>query len=331
MAEGSRRVGHTVHRMCNIVDMRGASMRLASRKCIEVFKAIAAVDQDNYPETMGSTYVVNAPWVFTAIWRVIRVFLDEGVTAKVHILGEGEPSRRALLEAVDADTLPAFLGGNCKCPGGCVSGPLCTSPDGLVASQRALHAFCEEFSTALRRGELGEDCMPIATPGTHAELPVTGLAAAAPAGPPKRRLTRSLGFRKPQGEKMIDPYPVWVPDASIAAEAAAEARRAAELAAAARLEAARAAAEREEAERVLAAAEAEAAVARAQVTSAEYAARSAAEEARRAARMAAAAAKALAARAGRVAAGALHRLTPTREEVFEDALDELLDETEVGG
>ena len=86
-------MGHTVHKMCNIVDMNGASMRLASRKAMDVFKGIAAVDQDNYPETsacptavpfqhvnyrlnppvvpaVGATYVVNAPWVFTAVWKV---------------------------------------------------------------------------------------------------------------------------------------------------------------------------------------------------------------------------------------------------------------------
>ena len=51
MKEGSAKVGHTVHKMCNIVDMNGASMRLASRKAMDVFKGIAAVDQDNYPET----------------------------------------------------------------------------------------------------------------------------------------------------------------------------------------------------------------------------------------------------------------------------------------
>ena len=46
MAEGSRRMGHTVHRMCNIVDMTGASTRLASRKAraaaLRVLRAGAA-------------------------------------------------------------------------------------------------------------------------------------------------------------------------------------------------------------------------------------------------------------------------------------------------
>ena len=149
MAAASARWGSTVHKMCNIVDLRGASLRLTSHKVVDIFKRIAAVDQPNYPETMGATFVVNAPWIFTAIWSVVRVFLDEGVTAKVHILGEGEPTRQALAQAVDADQLPAFLGGSCACPGGCVSGPDCTSPDGLVLSQRRLMAYCHEYTRRL--------------------------------------------------------------------------------------------------------------------------------------------------------------------------------------
>ena len=187
MAEASAAAGHTVHRMCNIVDMKGASMRLASRKAMDVFKGIAAVDQDNYPETMGATYVVNAPWVFTAVWKLVRVFLDDGVTAKVHILGEGEPTRKALREAVDPAQLPAFLGGTCRCPGGCVSGAECTSPDGLVASQRRILAYCSEYSRALAAREIDQHGTPLAAPAPAApppppQQPVV-VAAPAPAAP----------------------------------------------------------------------------------------------------------------------------------------------------
>jgi hypothetical protein len=181
MAEGSQAVGHTVHRMCNIVDMKGASMRLASRKAMDVFKGIAAVDQDNYPETMGATYVVNAPWVFTAVWKLVRVFLDDGVTAKVHILGEGEPTRKALLEAVDPAQLPAFLGGTCRCPGGCVSGAECTSPDGFVASQRRILAYCTEYARALAAKEIDQHGTPLAAPAPAAPPPQPPVVVAAPA------------------------------------------------------------------------------------------------------------------------------------------------------
>ena len=218
MAQGSAKMGSTVHRMCNIVDMTGASSRLASRKAVEIFKLIAAVDQDNYPETMGATYVVNAPWVFTAVWRVVRAFLDDGVTAKVHILGEGAPTRDALLAAVDADQLPTFLGGTCRCPGGCVSGAKCTAPGGLVASQRRIAEFCEEYTHA-RNARLplpvpdGAGGLPLAAASAKiapiaTRVPSARLAAAAakPAPASPRRLDRNYAFRKPADEPpMVEP------------------------------------------------------------------------------------------------------------------------------
>ena len=270
MAQGSAKMGHTVHRMCNIVDMTGASSRLASRKAMDIFKLIAAVDQDNYPETMGATYVVNAPWVFTAVWRVVRAFLDEGVTAKVHILGEGAPTRDALLAAVDADQLPSFLGGTCRCPGGCVSGAKCTAPGGLVASQRRIAEFCDEYTHA-RNARL-----PLPVPDGAGGLPSAAVPAkekarlavrvsganGKPVAASPRRLERNMAFRKPLDEPpMLEPpappcedtapahagqpaTPVTPSDSDrsfddgAAAEAAAEAAAAQKLAAAAAAEAA---------------------------------------------------------------------------------------------
>jgi hypothetical protein len=110
MAQGSARMGHTVHRMCNIVDMTGASSRLASRKAMDIFKLIAAVDQDNYPETMGATYVVNAPWVFTAVWAVVSPMLGARTQRKVQVFGDSGYTAR-LLEYIAPESLPTFLGG----------------------------------------------------------------------------------------------------------------------------------------------------------------------------------------------------------------------------
>lgn len=38
-----------------------------------LLKAMTAVDQDNYPETNGGIYIVNASFVFTAIWKMVQV------------------------------------------------------------------------------------------------------------------------------------------------------------------------------------------------------------------------------------------------------------------
>ena len=312
--------------MCNIVDMTGASTRLASRKAMDVFKLIAAVDQDNYPETMGATYVVNAPWVFTAIWRLVRVFLDEGVTAKVHILGEGQPSRAALLAAVDAEQLPAFLGGTCRCSGGCVSGPGCSSADGLVASQRRLQAYCEEYRRAMAAGEVDEHGVPVARAPAHAVAAAItqrggkgGGGGSAGVRAREEELERQLAFRKAAD------YPALTSRAPAEEQCGATdpdgaARAAAEAAAAARLalqEAREAAAESAAAHAQLRAASEDAHVAQQQAqAAAKVAQHASAEEARLTGRTATTvAASALASRvrhAGHMAADAVGRLSPLR-------------------
>lgn len=47
----------------------------------------AKLAQDYYPETMGAAYIVNAPFVFSALYAIIKGFLDERTRSKVRIMG----------------------------------------------------------------------------------------------------------------------------------------------------------------------------------------------------------------------------------------------------
>lgn len=74
---------------------------------------------DNYPESMGLMFVVNAPWAFSAVWSICKSFVDERTQKKIQIMNTGYEKK--LLEVIDAENLPAFLGGTCTCAssGGC--------------------------------------------------------------------------------------------------------------------------------------------------------------------------------------------------------------------
>jgi hypothetical protein len=69
--------------------------------------------QAHYPETLGMLFVVNAPWVFKAAFAVFKPFLSEFTVKKMHVLGSDY--REVLLRHIDAESLPEFLGGKCKC------------------------------------------------------------------------------------------------------------------------------------------------------------------------------------------------------------------------
>jgi hypothetical protein len=54
-------------------------------------------------------FIVNAPWAFTAVWTIIKAFLDEVTKNKIQIMGGS--FLKKLLEVVEEDQLADFLGG----------------------------------------------------------------------------------------------------------------------------------------------------------------------------------------------------------------------------
>lgn len=64
---------------------------------------------------MAQLAIVNAPSSFTTIWSFIKPWLAKETVAKVDILGTDYQEQ--LLELIDAENLPASLGGKCTCEG----------------------------------------------------------------------------------------------------------------------------------------------------------------------------------------------------------------------
>lgn len=66
--------------------------------------------QDNYPETLGNMYIINAPFIFTAAWAIVKNFVDEKTQKKIQIVSSSY-AKSTLLENIDEDQLAEFLGG----------------------------------------------------------------------------------------------------------------------------------------------------------------------------------------------------------------------------
>lgn len=77
----------------------------------------AAIGQNRYPETMGKFYIINAPWAFSAVWTVIKPWLDVETVKKVEILGSGY--KDIIIQQIPLQNLPKEFGGACECEGGC--------------------------------------------------------------------------------------------------------------------------------------------------------------------------------------------------------------------
>ncbi|KAF8665681.1 hypothetical protein AX16_000134 [Volvariella volvacea WC 439] len=112
----SKAVGHPVETCTTILDLNGVGLTSFYRVKDFVMQA-ASIGQDRYPETMGKFYIINAPWAFSAVWAVVKPWLDEVTVKKINILGSGYKDE--LLKQIPAENLPKEFGGTCQCAGGC--------------------------------------------------------------------------------------------------------------------------------------------------------------------------------------------------------------------
>ncbi|SPQ98741.1 unnamed protein product (mitochondrion) [Plasmodiophora brassicae] len=107
--EASARAGRPVSQQVTILDMDGLSMSHASSAVYAYIKGCAEIDQSYYPEILSRMFIVNAPAVFSVVWKMIKPWLDEKTQSKISISRKSDAE--SILELVEADVLPEFLGG----------------------------------------------------------------------------------------------------------------------------------------------------------------------------------------------------------------------------
>ena len=79
-----------LYKVINVVDLSGfGSTHLKSNTLMSWFKQYAACFGLNYPETMYRTYVINAPMIFTGIWKIARNFIHPVTAAKISVSSWG--------------------------------------------------------------------------------------------------------------------------------------------------------------------------------------------------------------------------------------------------
>ena len=105
--ETSKRLGKKVENFTQILDLDGLSS--AHQRAIKFTKEIVAKDSIYYPERLGHLFVVNPPWIFPVLWKLVKGWIDPVTRAKIHVI-KGDP-KETLLEYIDASQLPAEVRG----------------------------------------------------------------------------------------------------------------------------------------------------------------------------------------------------------------------------
>lgn len=108
--------GKLVETSCTIMDLSGVGLS-QFWKVKNYVQQASHLSQNYYPETMGKFYIINAPYLFSTVWSLVKPWLDEVTVKKISILDSSY--HKTLLEQIPAESLPKTLKGTCDCPGGC--------------------------------------------------------------------------------------------------------------------------------------------------------------------------------------------------------------------
>lgn len=124
LKEQSQKTGKDCTQITFIFDLDQLTLSNVSDKSnADLWLRLTHLFQDNYPERLKSVYVINAPSYYVLIYSILKAAMSTAMTRKIHVFSQTGYQDK-LLELIDADHLPKFLGGNRTDPDG---NPLCTS------------------------------------------------------------------------------------------------------------------------------------------------------------------------------------------------------------
>ena len=91
-----------VSQTLTILDLKDVKLGSAS-KAYNFVKPASEMAQDNYPEILGNMFIVNAPFLFTGIWAIVKMWIDDKTKEKIKIIGSSY--KKELLQYVSVDGL----------------------------------------------------------------------------------------------------------------------------------------------------------------------------------------------------------------------------------
>jgi len=101
-------LGRNIDRLVVIADLSGLSLQ--TLKGVSLFRIAANLDSRYFPETVERVYVVNAPWVFPAAYKVVSPFIDPITKTKI-VVCTASDQKELLSRDIDPSQLPKEYGG----------------------------------------------------------------------------------------------------------------------------------------------------------------------------------------------------------------------------
>lgn len=114
--ENTRVFGRPISCWTCLVDLEGLNMRHLWRPGVKALLRIIEVVEANYPETLGRLLILRAPRVFPVLWTLVSPLIDENTRKKFLVYaGNDYQGPGGLVDYIDKEILPDFLGGDSMC------------------------------------------------------------------------------------------------------------------------------------------------------------------------------------------------------------------------
>ncbi|GLI61150.1 hypothetical protein VaNZ11_003434, partial [Volvox africanus] len=95
-----------------IIDLAGLSLMNFNSATQKLLTTFSKIDQDYYPEHLGTMFVINTPLIFRGVWAAVQPLLQERTRKKIVILGSDYLP--TLTQMVPLERLPDIFGGKMR-------------------------------------------------------------------------------------------------------------------------------------------------------------------------------------------------------------------------
>ncbi|XP_058115316.1 phosphatidylinositol/phosphatidylcholine transfer protein SFH1-like [Magnolia sinica] len=161
LPSATKKQGRHIGTCLKVLDMTG--LKLSALSQIKLLTIISTIDDLNYPEKTETYYIVNAPYIFSACWKVVKPLLQERTRRKVQVLqGCG---RDELLKVMDYASLPHF----CRREGSGSSRHSTAGPDDCFSLDHTFHQ--QLYNYIKQQSQCQGPAAPIKQGSFHVDFP----------------------------------------------------------------------------------------------------------------------------------------------------------------
>ena len=128
LCDAMTRKTRTLTKLVTVNDLSHVSLLAGTdKRFTAVLGEASKLSETLYPQLLDRAVLINAPYIFGAIWSIIKGLMSANTRAKVAVCGssdtrKGDISKCPFAKLINLHTVPSFLGGGCRCVGGCVRG-----------------------------------------------------------------------------------------------------------------------------------------------------------------------------------------------------------------